>query len=162
MLYREIIAACSEIHTKHINTLCGQNVEFFIQFRLILGCNPQSRQRERPKTDTRSVQYTDEVLAGSLAESGDNDGLLIVTWHPLHLNLQSSDNAVSSSEYAVYNGLMNCKGCGRMRSWFSVRQRAGMCLERQRSLRAELWSRYLQSTKTLCRLPPLHKKVKIS
>jgi hypothetical protein len=28
MLYREIIAVCSEIHTKHINTLCGQNVEF--------------------------------------------------------------------------------------------------------------------------------------
>jgi hypothetical protein len=29
MLYREIIAVCSEIHTKHINTLCGQNVEIF-------------------------------------------------------------------------------------------------------------------------------------
>jgi hypothetical protein len=28
MLYREIIAVCSEIHTKHIHTLCGQNVEF--------------------------------------------------------------------------------------------------------------------------------------
>ena len=28
MLYREIIAVCSEIHTKHINSLCGQNVEF--------------------------------------------------------------------------------------------------------------------------------------
>jgi hypothetical protein len=28
MLYREIIAVCSEIHTKHINTLCGQNAEF--------------------------------------------------------------------------------------------------------------------------------------
>jgi hypothetical protein len=28
MLYREIIAVCSEIHTKHINTLCGQTVEF--------------------------------------------------------------------------------------------------------------------------------------
>jgi hypothetical protein len=28
VLYREIIAVCSEIHTKHINTLCGQNVEF--------------------------------------------------------------------------------------------------------------------------------------
>ena len=27
MLYREIIAVCSEIHTKHINTLYGQNVE---------------------------------------------------------------------------------------------------------------------------------------
>jgi hypothetical protein len=27
MLCREIIAVCSEIHTKHINTQCGQNVE---------------------------------------------------------------------------------------------------------------------------------------
>jgi len=26
MLYREIIAVCSQIHTKHINTLCGQKV----------------------------------------------------------------------------------------------------------------------------------------
>jgi len=31
MFYREIIAAvCSQIHTKHTNTLCGQNVEFLI------------------------------------------------------------------------------------------------------------------------------------
>ena len=28
LLYREIIADCSQIHTKHINTLCGQDVEF--------------------------------------------------------------------------------------------------------------------------------------
>ena len=27
MLYREIMTACSEIHTKHINAVCGQNVE---------------------------------------------------------------------------------------------------------------------------------------
>ena len=27
MLYSEIIAVCSQIHAKHINTLCGQNVE---------------------------------------------------------------------------------------------------------------------------------------
>ena len=27
MLYREIIAVCSQTHTKHINTLCEQNVE---------------------------------------------------------------------------------------------------------------------------------------
>ena len=32
MLYREIIAVCSQIHTKHINTLCGQNVEFFFLY----------------------------------------------------------------------------------------------------------------------------------
>jgi hypothetical protein len=29
MLYREMIVVCSQIHTKHINTLCGQNVELF-------------------------------------------------------------------------------------------------------------------------------------
>jgi hypothetical protein len=28
MLYGEIIAVYSEIHTEHINTLCGHNVEF--------------------------------------------------------------------------------------------------------------------------------------
>jgi len=27
MLYKEIIAVCSEIHTKHLNALCGQDVE---------------------------------------------------------------------------------------------------------------------------------------
>ena len=27
MLYREIMAVCSQIHTKHVNTPCGQNVE---------------------------------------------------------------------------------------------------------------------------------------
>ena len=27
MLHSEIIAVCSQIHTKLINTLCGQNVE---------------------------------------------------------------------------------------------------------------------------------------
>jgi len=30
MMYREIIAVCSQIHTKHINTLCEQNVELYI------------------------------------------------------------------------------------------------------------------------------------
>ena len=27
MLYREIIAVCSEIHSEYLNVLCGQNVE---------------------------------------------------------------------------------------------------------------------------------------
>ena len=27
MLCREIMTVCSEIHTKHINTVCGQKVE---------------------------------------------------------------------------------------------------------------------------------------
>ena len=28
MLCSEIIADCSQIHTKHLHVLCGQNVEF--------------------------------------------------------------------------------------------------------------------------------------
>jgi len=28
MFYREITAVCSQIHAKHKNALCGQNVEF--------------------------------------------------------------------------------------------------------------------------------------
>jgi len=35
MLYREIIAVCSETHTKHINTLCGQNVQL-LNFKLMV------------------------------------------------------------------------------------------------------------------------------
>jgi len=29
MLFDETIAVCSQIHTKHTNTLCGQDVESF-------------------------------------------------------------------------------------------------------------------------------------
>jgi len=32
MLYREIIAVCSEIHTKPMKTMCGQNGEFLGAF----------------------------------------------------------------------------------------------------------------------------------
>ena len=35
MLYREIMAVCSQIHTKHINTLCGQNVEL-LKIKLVV------------------------------------------------------------------------------------------------------------------------------
>jgi len=35
MLYGEIIAVCSEIHTKHINILCGQNVELYIKIQSV-------------------------------------------------------------------------------------------------------------------------------
>jgi len=35
MLNREIVAVCSEMHTKHINTLCGQNIEL-LNFKLLV------------------------------------------------------------------------------------------------------------------------------
>jgi len=37
MLYKEIIAVCSQIHTNHINTLCAQNVELLNVKLLVLG-----------------------------------------------------------------------------------------------------------------------------
>jgi len=36
MLYREIIAVCSEIHTKHINTLWAERRIFFSYVILVL------------------------------------------------------------------------------------------------------------------------------
>ena len=38
MLYREIIAVSSQIHTKLLNTLCGENVEFF-NVKLLVTCS---------------------------------------------------------------------------------------------------------------------------
>ena len=52
MLYREIIAVCSQIHTKHINTLCGQNVEL-LDIKLEV--------TEMTRNFGRSVSYTDFV-----------------------------------------------------------------------------------------------------
>ena len=46
MLYREIIAVCSQIHTKHINTLCGQNVELYTKTQAV----PRSKHRLGYKT----------------------------------------------------------------------------------------------------------------
>jgi hypothetical protein len=48
MLYREITAVCSEIHTKQINTLCGQNVGFL----KVLG---GTESNHWPLNDQRSV-----------------------------------------------------------------------------------------------------------
>jgi len=35
MLYRKIIPVCIQIHIKHINTLCGQQVEF-VNIKLVV------------------------------------------------------------------------------------------------------------------------------
>jgi hypothetical protein len=35
MLYREIMAVCSQIHTKHLNKLCEQNVELYVQIQFV-------------------------------------------------------------------------------------------------------------------------------
>jgi len=35
MLHRELIAVCSQIHTKYKITLCGQNVELIFDYSLV-------------------------------------------------------------------------------------------------------------------------------
>jgi len=44
---REIITVCSEIHTKHINTLCGQNVEL-LNVKLAVHIATTELQRVKP------------------------------------------------------------------------------------------------------------------
>jgi len=51
MLYREIIAVSSQIHTKNINTLCGQNVELYIKIQSV----PRSKH-------TPSLSYKNQSL----------------------------------------------------------------------------------------------------
>jgi leucyl aminopeptidase (aminopeptidase T) len=67
MLYREIIAVCSQIYTKHINTLCGQNVEL-LNVKLAVHI---------VTTDETEVQII--ILPG---------GWFIVTWGPKNCALR--------------------------------------------------------------------------
>ena len=47
MLYSDIIAVCSQIHTKHINTLFVQNVELlvlqFLVYKILVVCKVTTR-----------------------------------------------------------------------------------------------------------------------
>ena len=58
MLYREIIAVCSQIHTKPINTLCGQNVELYIKTQSV----PRSKHPVSVITTSHLMLYR-EIIA---------------------------------------------------------------------------------------------------
>ena len=59
MLYREIIAVCSQIHTKHINTLCGQNVELYIKTQSV----PRSKHTPSQLKKTSQLMLYREIIA---------------------------------------------------------------------------------------------------
>ena len=54
MLYREIIAVCSQIHTKHINTLCGQSVQL-LNVKLAVHTVTTGLQRAKSLLSNQSV-----------------------------------------------------------------------------------------------------------
>ena len=62
MLYREIIAVCSENHREHINALCGQNVEFLGTFAKLrkstISLIKSVRLEQLIKFDTNSLYIT--------------------------------------------------------------------------------------------------------
>ena len=64
MLYREIMAVCSEIHTKHINTVCGQNVEV-LNVKLVVHIVTTGLQRINRLPVQLQVCYVGRWEAGS-------------------------------------------------------------------------------------------------
>ena len=61
MLYREIIALCSQIHTKHINALYGQNVQL-LNVKLAVHIVTTGLQRVKSLLQNQSVLYR-EIIA---------------------------------------------------------------------------------------------------
>ena len=65
MLYREIIAVSSETHTKHTNTLCGQNVELLnvkVAVHIVTTVRYRVKQN-RPKSPELSSHYEYKIAA---------------------------------------------------------------------------------------------------
>jgi hypothetical protein len=78
MLYSEVIAVCSQIRTKHINTLCGQNVQFVCTFASLLKSTVGLMSvRNGHRTDYRDTWYwllvhTKHVSKSRLVKIGQN------------------------------------------------------------------------------------------
>ena len=62
MLYREIMAVCSQIHTKHINTLCGQNVQL-LNVKLVVHIVTTGLQSVKMCYKTSQLMLYREIMA---------------------------------------------------------------------------------------------------
>jgi len=62
MLYKEIIAVCSQIHTKHINALCEQNIESF-NVKLVVHIVTTGLQRVKYVIKTSQLMLYWEIIA---------------------------------------------------------------------------------------------------
>ena len=100
MLYREIMAACSEIHTKHINTLCGQNVEL-LNVKLVVHIVTTGLQRVNLCYKISQLMYYREIIA------------VCFQIHTKHINTLCGQNVellnVKLAVYIVTTGLQRVK-----------------------------------------------------
>ena len=53
-MYSEIIAVCSQIHTNHLNTLCGKNIEM-LSVKLVVHIVTTGLQRVKSLLQNQSV-----------------------------------------------------------------------------------------------------------
>ena len=99
MLYSEIIAVCSQIHTKHINTLCRQNVEL-LNVKLAVHI---------VTTGLCKLQFADPL---SISRNSQNNDIGCLT---LKIALNQRTNASSCRQIQAYlksvswGGFQDCK-----------------------------------------------------
>jgi hypothetical protein len=79
MLYREMVAVCSQIHTNHLNTLCGQNVEL-LSVELVVHIVTTGLQRVKSVIKTSQLIMYREIIA------------VCVQIHILHINTRCVQN----------------------------------------------------------------------
>ena len=84
MLHREIIAVCSEIHTKHINALCGQNVKLYINTQSV----PRSKHSVSVIKTSQLILYREIIAVCSEIHTKHTNALCGQNVE-LYINIQS-------------------------------------------------------------------------
>jgi hypothetical protein len=65
MLCREIIVVCSQINTKHLYTVCGQNVEF-VNAKLVLHIVTSGLKRVNCQNGSRRIEHGDVIYRSGM------------------------------------------------------------------------------------------------
>jgi hypothetical protein len=96
MLYSEMIAVCSVIHTKQVNTLCGQNVELVnakLAVHLVTTVNISCGQFIKYKVQLMTYQFMYGIQHSALCHA--------TIWPKVRTVPQVSANTHQSTPYAL-------------------------------------------------------------
>ena len=126
MLYREIIAVCSEIHTKHINTVCGQNAEFVhvkplgLKGWIILGIIRQRGQIDELliKRFSSSLHWHD-VTTTTLDQESTSEGSERRIFYEAELNSARRSDVCHFRKYQGWHR-KDGKCCSTKRNWRNI------------------------------------------